>query len=125
MQENYANIAKTAANYVPLSPISFLNSAESLHGSRPAVIYGDLRYSWSELSTRIRALAAGLTAAGIGKGDTVSVLCPNTPQLFELHFALPLTGGVLNALNTRCLLYTSDAADEGVEVLVSGGGGGG
>lgn len=101
MQELYARLEKTAANYVPLSPVSFLNRAESLHGSRTAVIYGGLRRSWADVAARVRRIANGLAAQGIGKGDTVSVLCPNIPELFELHFALPLTGAVINTLNTR------------------------
>ncbi|MEX0301102.1 MAG: AMP-binding protein [Leisingera sp.] len=101
MQENYARAGKTPANYVPLSPVSFLNRAESLHWSRTAVIYGGLRRSWAEVASRVRAVANGLAAMGIGKGDTVSVLCPNIPELFELQFALPMAGAVINTLNTR------------------------
>ncbi len=101
MQEHFASLGKTAANHVPLSPISFLSRAECLHGSRKAVIYGDVRRNWTEVAERIHAVASGLAAAGIGKGDTVSVLCPNIPELFELHFAVPLTGAVINTLNTR------------------------
>ncbi|WP_152618428.1 AMP-binding protein [Leisingera sp. ANG-Vp] len=115
MQELYARLEKTAANYVPLSPVSFLNRAESLHGSRTAVIYGGLRRSWSDVAARVRRIASGLAAQGIGKGDTVSVLCPNIPELFELHFALPLTGAVINTLNTRLeaetIAYILDHAD--------------
>ncbi len=101
MQENYEQFDKVPANFVPLSPVSFLHRAEALHGARTAVIYGDLQRSWSEMATRVHAVAAGLVAMGIGRGDTVSVLCPNIPELFELHFALPLTGAVINTLNTR------------------------
>ncbi|MDE0523656.1 MAG: AMP-binding protein [Boseongicola sp.] len=101
MQENYEKFDKVSANFVPLSPVSFLSRAEALHGARTAVIYGDLQRSWAETAARVRAVAAGLVAMGIGKGDTVSVLCPNIPELFELHFALPLTGAVINTLNTR------------------------
>lgn len=101
MQENHEEFDKVPANFVPLSPVSFLNRAEALHGARTAVIYGDLRRSWTEMAARVRAVAAGLVAKGIGRGDTVSVLCPNIPELFELHFALPLTGAVINTLNTR------------------------
>ena len=101
MQENYEEFDKVSANFVPLSPVSFLHRAEALHGTRTAVIYGDLRRNWAEMAARVRGVAAGLVAMGIGKGDTVSVLCPNIPELFELHFALPLTGAVINTLNTR------------------------
>ena len=115
MQENYEKFAKVSANYVPLSPISFLSRAEALHSDRAAVIYGGLRRSWAETAKRIRKVAAGLTAAGIGKGDTITVLCPNIPELFELHFALPMTGAVINTLNTRLepetIAYILDHAD--------------
>ena len=111
MQELYARLEKTAANYVPLSPVSFLNRAESLHGSRTAVIYGGLRRSWSDVAARVRRIASGLAAQGIGKGDTVSVLCPNIPELFELHFALPLTGAVGSSLSSMpCQAAASTAA---------------
>jgi fatty-acyl-CoA synthase len=101
MRHHFEALQKTRANHVPLSPLSFLQRAESLHGARTAVIYGDVRRSWAETAVRIRAVAGGLSALGIQKGDTVSVLSPNIPELFELHFAMPLTGGVLNTLNTR------------------------
>ena len=121
MQDNFASLGKTAANHVPLTPISFLNRAETLHGARPAIIYGDTRRTWGDLALRIRMLAAGLLKSGLKKGDTVSVLCPNIPELFELHFALPLTGAVLNTLNTRLepetIAYILDHADTKVVIV--------
>ena len=121
MQENYEKFDKVSANFVPLSPVSFLNRAEALHGARTAVIYGDLQRSWAEMAARVRAVAAGLVAMGIGKGDTVSVLCPNIPELFELHFALPLSGAVINTLNTRLepstIAYILSHADTKVVIV--------
>ncbi|MDA5095128.1 AMP-binding protein [Aliiroseovarius sp. KMU-50] len=121
MQENYMQFPKTAANYVPLSPVSFLSRAEALHGARTAVIYGDIKRSWTDMASRVRLVASGLMSAGIGKGDTVSVLCPNIPELFELHFALPLTGGVINTLNTRLepetIAYILDHADSKLVIV--------
>ncbi|MGH1416448.1 MAG: AMP-binding protein [Pelagimonas sp.] len=115
MQFHYDGLPKTDANFVPLSPVSFLHRAEKLHGNRPAVVYGDMKVSWADLARRIRGIAEGLRALGIGKGDTVSVLCPNIPQLFELQFAVPMTGGVINTLNTRLepetIAYILDHAD--------------
>ena len=115
MQQYFEALQKTRANHVPLSPLSFLRRAESLHGAHTAVIYGDIRRSWAETAVRIRAVASGLVELDVQKGDTVSVLCPNIPELFELHFAIPLTGGVLNALNTRLepesIAYILDHAD--------------
>lgn len=115
MEQQFECLEKNAANFIPLSPISFLNRAETLHRERMAVIYGDIRRTWGETGERARKIAAGLKRHGIKKGDTVSVLCPNIPELFELHFALPLSGAVLNAINTRLepetIAYILDHAD--------------
>ncbi len=101
MQSNFDALEKCAANFVPLSPISFLNRAAEVFADDTAVVYGDTRRSWAETAARIRRVAGGLRAKGVGLGDTVSVIAPNIPELFELHFAVPLTGGVLGAVNTR------------------------
>ena len=90
-----------AANHVPLSPLSFLARAEQVYATRPATTYGDQRQTWAGVAARCRAVAAGLVARGIGQGDVVSVLSPNIPELFELHYAVPLAGAVLNTINTR------------------------
>jgi len=115
MRHHFEALQKTRANHVPVSPLSFLRRAESLHGARKAVIYGDIRRSWAETCARIRAVAGGLAGLRVQKGDTVSVLSPNIPELFERHFALPFTGAVLNTLNTRLepetIAYILDHAD--------------
>lgn len=115
MLANFDKFPKTKANYVPLSPTSFLKRAAALHGERTAVIYGDIQRKWQDVAKRIRAIAEGLKSKGIAKGDTISVLCPNIPELFELHFAVPLTGAVINTLNTRLeaetIAYILDHAD--------------
>jgi fatty-acyl-CoA synthase len=89
------------ANYVPLSPISFLKRAATVFPNRTAIIHGDLRYTYGEFYSRVRRFASALKARGIGRGDTVSVLSPNVPALLEAHYAIPMIGAVLNALNTR------------------------
>ena len=89
------------ANFVALSPISHLNRAAQVHAGRDAVVYGELRQDWATFADRVRRVAAGLQAHGIGKGDVVSVICPNIPALYELHFAVPMIGAVLNTINTR------------------------
>jgi fatty-acyl-CoA synthase len=94
-------LAKTAANYVPLSPISFLVRAADVHPDRPAVIHGDWRLTWREVHERSRRLASALARRGVGPGDTVAVMAANTPQMVEAHFGVPMTGAVLNTLNTR------------------------
>ena len=89
------------ANFVPLSPVSHLNRAAHVHRNREAVVYGNIRRTWGEFGERVRRVAGGLQALGLGKGDTVSVICPNIPELFELHYAVPMIGAVLNTINTR------------------------
>ena len=81
MQIHFNNSGKVGANYVPLSPISHLNRAAAIHGPREAVVYGNIRRKYTEFNARIRAVAGALQARGIGKGDTVSVICPNIPEL--------------------------------------------
>ena len=92
---------KNPANYVPLSPLSFLSRTARVFPEHPAMIHGQTRRSWSETAQRCRRLASALTGRGIGHGDTVAVMAPNIPELFEAHFGVPMTGAVLNALNIR------------------------
>ncbi len=101
MEAHFAAAAPNRANHVPLSPVAHLNRAAHVHGSRPAVVYGARRYDYATMADRVRRIAAGLAARGIGKGDTVSVLAPNIPELYELHYAVPMIGAVLNTINTR------------------------
>ena len=95
------DLPRTAANYAALSPLSFIERSAEVYPDRLAVVHGDLRRSWSELFTRCRQLASALDKHGIEKGDTVAVMLPNTPAMVEAHFGIPVTGAVLNALNTR------------------------
>ncbi|MGK2900807.1 MAG: acyl-CoA synthetase [Burkholderiaceae bacterium] len=94
-------LPKTAANFVALSPVSFVERSAEVFGDLPAVIHGRRRYSWSELRDRSARLAAALRALGVGRGDTVSVMLPNTPEMVEAHYAVPALNAVLNTLNTR------------------------
>ncbi len=96
-----AFLARRPANHVPLSPVSFLNRAALAHPGRTATVYGDRRRSWAETLDRCRRLASALRRLGVEPGQTVSVVAANTPELFEAHFAIPMAGGVLNAINTR------------------------
>lgn len=106
---------RDAANHVALSPLSFLKRAETVYANRPAVTYGNVHRTWAQTGARCRSAAAGLAALGIGKGDTVAVLSPNIPELFELHYAVPLLGAVLNTVNTRLepetIAYILDHSD--------------
>ncbi|MEM0946313.1 MAG: AMP-binding protein [Pseudomonadota bacterium] len=101
MQKHYNANAMNGANFVPLSPVSHLNRAAHVHAERTAVVYGARRYDYETLADRVRRIAGGLQALGIGRGDTVSVISPNIPELFELHYAVPMSGGVLNTINMR------------------------
>ncbi len=92
---------RNQANYVPLSPLSFLRRTAAVYPDRPAVIHGDHRTTWAETYRRCRRLASALARHGVGRHDTVAVMAPNIPAMFEAHFAVPMLGAVLNALNTR------------------------
>jgi fatty-acyl-CoA synthase len=95
------DLDRNAANYVALSPVSFVERSAEVFGDLPAVIHGARRYSWAQVRDRSARLAAALTALGVGRGDTVSVMLPNTPEMVEAHYAVPALGAVLNTLNTR------------------------
>ncbi|HEB96721.1 MAG TPA: acyl-CoA synthetase [Sedimenticola thiotaurini] len=96
-----AGLDKNPANHVPLTPLGFLERAAQVFPDRVAVIHGDRRYSWRDCYRRCRRLASALERWGIGRGDTVAVMAPNVPALFEAHFGIPMTGAVINALNIR------------------------
>jgi fatty-acyl-CoA synthase len=101
MKENFDALETTPANYVPLSPLSFLKRTADIFGPRTAVVYGERGYTWREFAQRCRRLASALAAKGIGKGDTVSVIAANTPEMLECHYGVPMSGAVLNAINVR------------------------
>ena len=94
-------LAKGPPNYEALSPLSFLPRAAAVYPQRIGVIHGETRYTWAEVYARCRRLASALAKRGIGKGDCVAVMAPNTPPLLETHFGVPAAGAVLNALNVR------------------------
>ena len=95
------NLDKCAANYQPLTPLTFLPRAADVYPAQTAIIHGKLRLSYAEFYARCRRLASALAARGIGIGDTVSVMLANTPPMLEAHYGVPMTGAVLHALNTR------------------------
>ncbi|SAL27518.1 acyl-CoA synthetase [Caballeronia arvi] len=94
-------LPKTTANFAALTPLNFIERAASVYPTRTAVVHGDVRRNWAETYARTRRLASALAARGIGVGDTVAAMLPNTPEMVEAHFGVPMTGAVLNALNTR------------------------
>jgi fatty-acyl-CoA synthase len=95
------DLDRNAANYAPLTPLSFIARTASIWPRRLAVVHGERRLTWAEVYERSRRLASALAAAGIGRGDTVAAMLPNTPEMVEMHFGVPMSGGVLNTLNTR------------------------
>jgi len=101
MRQHYEAMPRNDANFVPLSPLSFITRTADLFPDRTAVIYGSRRYTWAESYARMRRLASALTDAGLGLGATVSVIAANTPEIFEAHFGVPMAGCVLNTINTR------------------------
>jgi fatty-acyl-CoA synthase len=95
------DLDQNAANYAPLTPLSFLPRTAAIFPDRTAVVHGDRRYTWAEVYERCRRLASALRSLGIRRGDTVAVMATNTPPMYEAHFGVPMSGAVLNALNYR------------------------
>jgi len=95
------HLDKNAANHVALSPVSFVERSAEVFGDLPAVVHGARRYTWAQVRERSARLAAALRSLGVGRGHTVSVMLPNTPEMVEAHYAVPALGAVLNTLNTR------------------------
>jgi acyl-CoA synthetase (AMP-forming)/AMP-acid ligase II len=92
--------AKCAANYTALTPLSFIERTASVYGERDAVIYGDIRFTWTQTFERCRRLASAVSKLA-AVGDTVSIVSPNSPALYEMHFGIPMAGMVLNTINFR------------------------
>ena len=95
------HLDKNPANFVALSPVSFVERSAEVFGDLPAVIHGARRYNWAQVRERSARLAAALRALGVVRGTTVSAMLPNTPEMVEAHYAVPGLGAVLNTLNTR------------------------
>ncbi len=99
---NYeTNLGKNNANFVPLTPLSFLERAKDIYPNYEALVYETRSYNWTEVYKRCIKFASALEKIGIGKGDTVSVMAFNTPEIFEAHYSVPMTGAVLNTINVR------------------------
>jgi fatty-acyl-CoA synthase len=115
------DLDKNPANFQPLSPLTLLERAASTFPDQTAIIHGDLRRSYIEFYRRSRQLASALAKAGVKRGDTVSVMLANTPAMLEAHYGVPMTGGVLNTLNTRLdaavLAFTLDHAQTKVLIV--------
>nr|GFA85836.1 AMP-binding, conserved site-containing protein [Tanacetum cinerariifolium] len=94
-------VVRSLANYVPLSPISFLERAAKVYRDRTSVVYGSIKYTWEETHRRCVKLASSLNRLGVARGDVVAILAPNVPAMLELQFAAPMAGAIICPLNTR------------------------
>lgn len=99
--EDETGLDKCKANFVPLTPLSHLNRARLVYPQAEALVYGRVRFTYLEFHGRVTRLASALAARGIGRGDVVAALLPNTPAQVEAHFGVPACGAVLNAINVR------------------------
>lgn len=115
------DLDKNPANFQPLTPLTLLERAATVFPDHPAVVHGALRRTYAELYARCRKLGSALARRGIGRGDTVTVMLPNTPAMLEAHYGVPMTGAVLNTLNTRLdaaiLAFTLDHAETKVLIV--------
>jgi len=95
------DLDKNPANFAAMSPLNFIERTASIYPKHLAIVHGSLQQNWQTTYTRCRQLASALSKIGIKKGDTVAVMLPNTPPMVEAHFGVPMTGAILNCLNTR------------------------
>jgi fatty-acyl-CoA synthase len=95
------DLDKNAANYTPLSPLTFIERAASVYPDRTALIYGAKQQTWAQTYARCRRFASALQKNGLRQDETVALMLPNVPAMYEAHFAVPMSGGVINGLNIR------------------------
>src|SRR5437660_3351673 len=109
------DLDRNPANFQPLTPLSFLERAASVFPDHIAILHGGGKWNYAEFYARARRLASALVKSGIKRGDTVSVMLANTPAMLEAHYGVPMTGAVLNTLNTRLdapiIAFTLDHAE--------------
>ena len=101
MNQFSTDLDKNKANYVPLTPLSFITRAKDIYPNYESVVYGNRSYTWLQTYNRCTKFASALAKKGIGLGSTVSIIAANTPELLEAHYSIPMTGGVVNTINTR------------------------
>ena len=95
------NLDKNDANFVPLTPLTFLERVKDIYPNYEALVYENRSYTWSDVYRRCTKFASALEKIGIGLGDTVSVMAMNTPEIFEAYYSVPMTGAILNTINVR------------------------
>ena len=101
MTIEYDQLGPNGANFVALTPLSFLQRTADIYPQRESLIYNQRRYTWAQTRNRCTRIASSLAARGIGRNDTISLFAFNTPEMFESHFSIPMAGAVLNTINTR------------------------
>ncbi len=115
------DLDRNPANFQPLTPLGFLERSASVFPDRVAIVHGGLRRDYATFYARARRLASALARSGVGKGDTVAVILANTPAMAECHYGVPMTGGVINTLNTRLdaavIAFTLDHAEAKVFIV--------
>jgi 3-(methylthio)propionyl---CoA ligase len=115
------DLDRNAANFQPLTPLSFLARAAEVYPETPAIIHGGLTRNYRDFYARAKRLASALARRGVKRGETVSVMLANTPAMIEAHYGVPMTGAVLNTLNTRLdaaiLGFTLDHAETKVLIV--------
>ena len=95
------HLDKNRANYIPLTPLTFIERTKDVYPDYESVIYGNRNYTWLKTYKRCTQFASSLEQQGIGLEDTVSIIAANTPELLEAHYSIPMTGGVINTINNR------------------------
>lgn len=121
MSTHATDLPKNAANYAALTPVDFMRRAADVYPNRTAIIHGNIRRTWAQTYARSMQLAHALLDLGVKKGDTVTVMLANTPEMVECHFGVPVIGAMLNTLNTRLdahsLVYMLDHAQSKVVIV--------
>ena len=121
MNQFSTNLNKNKANYVPLSPLSFISRVKDIYPNYESLIYGQRKYTWLQTYQRCVKFASALNKKGISIGSIVSIIAANTPELFEAHYSVPMTGGVINTINTRLdaetIAYILDHSD--AQILIA------
>src|ERR1700734_1244461 len=115
------DLDRNAANFQPLTPLSFLARAAEVYSETPAIVHGALTRNYRDFYARAKRMASALSRRGVKRGDTVTVMLANTPAMIEAHYGVPMTGAVLNTLNTRLdaaiLGFTLDHAETKVLIV--------
>src|SRR5205823_7453433 len=121
-KQNQYNVGldKAPANYVPLTPLSFLTRSAAVYPDQISTVYEGRSFTWSQTYARCRQFASYLVGRNIGTGDTIAAMLPNVPAMNEVHFEVPMAGAGVNALNIRADAFSVavPAGHGGAEILL-------